>query len=187
MYILSPVAYPIALLLDWVVGKQEGLVLRKSRLKTLISLQKSLESDEVILVSAALDLKEQWVSSIMTPISHTFMLGGDVLLNDLVRHDVWASGYNQIPVHAPGDATKFIGVLSTKDLIIDQVEERQAVKELNLAPLPVMSPDLNCLEILEFFRGGKKQMVLVTECGTVNGRALGIITRSSVIENLIKE
>jgi len=186
MYIMSPVAYPITLLLDWFLGKQEQLTHGKNRLKALISLQKCLTIDEVAIVSAALNLRESWISSVMTPLAHTFTLGGDAQLNDLLRHKIWASGYNQIPVHAPGDATKFLGVLSTKDLILYPAREGQMVQDLNLAPLPVVSPDLNCLDMLKFSRGEKRQMLLVTECGTVNGRVLGIITRNNIIENLIE-
>lgn len=160
--------------------------MRKSRLKTLISLQKSLERDEVLIVSAGLDMKERCISSIMTPLSKTYTLGSDTPLDTTLRHELWASGFNQIPVHAPGDVTKLIGVLSTKDLIIDNIGGLRMVKDLNLAPLPVVSPELNCLEMLKFFRAEKKRMVLVTECGAVNGRALGIITRSNLTENLIK-
>jgi metal transporter CNNM len=185
MYLLSPVTYPIARLLDWFLGEDDGIVFGKRRLKTLISLQKSLSEEEVTIVSAALDLKETQVSSIMTPLSHIFALGSEVQLNDLLRHKLWASGFNQIPVHAPGDPTKFVGVVFAKDLIINESGQIATVKEMNIAHLPVVSPDLSCLDMLKFFRSGMSRMVLVTECGTNGGRAIGIITIRNVIENLI--
>ena len=65
MYILSPVAYPMAYLLDWALGEDDGVVFGKTRLKTSISLQKNLDVKEVTIISSTLDLKERRVVSIM--------------------------------------------------------------------------------------------------------------------------
>jgi metal transporter CNNM len=98
-----------------------------------------------------------------------------------------ASRYNCIPVHAPGNATKFIGVLLVKELIINAFEGAATIRELNLAHLPVIAPELSCLDILNFFRGRKSHVVLVTECGTSKGQAIGILTLEDITQKLIGE
>ena len=63
MYIMYPVAYPCAMLLDHILGEDHGTVYKKSGLKTLVTLHKTmgverLNQDEVTIISAVLDLKE---------------------------------------------------------------------------------------------------------------------------------
>src|SRR4051812_20942090 len=74
MYIMSPVAWPIAKLLDRLLGEDHGTIYKKAGLKTLVTLHKTLgeageqlNSDEVTIISAVLDLKEKSVGTIMTP------------------------------------------------------------------------------------------------------------------------
>lgn len=42
MYIFSPVAWPTAKLLYWLLGENHGVVYKKAGLKTLVTLHKSL-------------------------------------------------------------------------------------------------------------------------------------------------
>jgi len=60
------------------------------------------------------------------------------------------------------------------------------VKQLNLTHLPVVASDISCLDVLRFFRSGKSEMVMVTDCGTSNGRAVGILPHSDIIEILMR-
>jgi len=69
MYILAPLAWPTAKLLDWLLGEDHGTVYKKSGLKTLVTLHKNLgevsqrlNQDEVTIISAVLDLKEKSVA-----------------------------------------------------------------------------------------------------------------------------
>lgn len=75
MWLMAPVAWPTAKLLDWMLGEDHGTVYKKSGLKTLVTLHKTLGSspsdrlneDEVAIISAVLDLKAKPVGNIMTP------------------------------------------------------------------------------------------------------------------------
>lgn len=75
MYLMAPVAWPTAKLLDWMLGEDHGQVYKKSGLKTLVNLHKTLgtspsdrlNEDEVAIISAVLDLKAKPIGDIMTP------------------------------------------------------------------------------------------------------------------------
>lgn len=75
MWLMAPVAWPTAKLLDWMLGEDHGTIYKKSGLKTLVTLHKTLGSspsdrlneDEVAIISAVLDLKAKPVGDIMTP------------------------------------------------------------------------------------------------------------------------
>ncbi|KAJ6152013.1 hypothetical protein N7497_006332 [Penicillium chrysogenum] len=89
MYIMSPVAWPIAKLLDRLLGEDHGTIYKKAGLKTLVTLHKTLgeageqlNSDEVTIISAVLDLKEKSVGSIMTPMEDVFTMSADTVLDE---------------------------------------------------------------------------------------------------------
>lgn len=86
MYIMYPVAYPCAMLLDHILGEDHGTVYKKSGLKTLVTLHRTmgverLNQDEVTIIGAVLDLKEKPVSSIMTPMDRVYTMSADTILD----------------------------------------------------------------------------------------------------------
>ncbi|KAI8072705.1 hypothetical protein BC940DRAFT_291388 [Gongronella butleri] len=195
MYIMAPLAYPTALLLDYFLGESHGTVYKKAGLKTLVTMHQAvnptdvdaLTTDEVTIISAVLDLRSKPVSSIMTPIDDVFTLSTDDILNEEVVDTILSHGYSRIPVHAPQDPLNFVGMLLTKRLITYDPEDALPVKDLHISTLPETGPDTSCLDILNFFQEGKSHMALVSvNPGGQNG-ALGVITLEDVIEELIGE
>lgn len=82
MIIFSPVAYPIAKLLDVVLGEHSDSFYRRDALKALVEIharspenfEQGLSPNEVKLVRGALDLKTKRVEEVMRPINTVFML-----------------------------------------------------------------------------------------------------------------
>ncbi|KAF7727457.1 hypothetical protein EC973_007526 [Apophysomyces ossiformis] len=195
MYIMYPIAYPTALLLDYFLGESHGTVYKKSGLKSLVSLHQAvnpsdveaLTADEVTIIGAVLDLRSKPVSQIMTPIADVFTLSVDDILDEQSVDKILTAGYSRIPVHSPGDNTNFVGMLLTKRLITYDPEDGLPVKELQISTLPETGPDTSCLDILNFFQEGKSHMALVSSDPGGQSGALGVITLEDVIEELIGE
>ncbi|TGZ78448.1 DUF21-domain-containing protein [Ascodesmis nigricans] len=195
MYLMYPVAYPTALLLDYILGEDHGTVYKKAGLKTLVTLHKTLgpspsdrlNQDEVTIISAVLDLKDKPVGSIMTPISDVFTMSTDTVLDEKTMDKILSAGYSRIPIHAPGEDTNFVGMLLVKVLITYDPEDCKRVGEFPLATLPETREDTSCLDIINFFQEGKSHMVLVSETPGENSGALGVVTLEDVIEELIGE
>jgi metal transporter CNNM len=195
MYLMYPIAYPTALLLDYILGEDHGTVYKKAGLKTLVTLHKSLGShpsdrlneDEVTIISAVLDLKEKPVGAIMTPIKDVFTMSSDTILDVNTTNEILSAGYSRIPIHAPGEPTNFVGMLLVKVLITYDPEDEKRVGEFPLATLPETAEDTSCLDIVNFFQEGKSHMVLVSEYPGENNGALGVVTLEDVIEELIGE
>ncbi|KIW15840.1 hypothetical protein PV08_05890 [Exophiala spinifera] len=194
MYILAPVAWPTAKLLDYLLGEDHGTVYKKTGLKTLVSLHRSLgepgqqlNADEVTIISAVLDLKEKSVGSIMTPMEDVFTLSLDDVLDEPTMDDILSRGYSRIPIHHPDNDSNFIGMLLVKMLITYDPEDAKPVRDFALATLPETRPDTSCLDIVNFFQEGKSHMVLVSEYPGDDHGALGVVTLEDVIEELIGE
>lgn len=163
MYLMYPIAYPTALLLDYILGEDHGTVYKKAGLKTLVTLHKTLgpspserlNQDEVTIISAVLDLKDKPVGSIMTPIGDVFTMSSDNVLDEKTMNEILSQGYSRIPIHAPGDPYNFVGMLLVKILITYDPEDAMKVKDFPLATLPETAPETSCLDIVNFFQEGK--------------------------------
>ncbi|KAG2213774.1 hypothetical protein INT46_005229, partial [Mucor plumbeus] len=195
MYIMYPIAYPTALLLDFFLGESHGTIYKKAGLKTLVSLHQSvnpsdvdaLTEDEVTIIGAVLDLRSKPVSQIMTPIADVFTLSTEAILDEELVDRILLAGYSRIPVHVPGDNLNFVGMLLTKRLITYDPEDAHPVKDLQLSTLPETGPETSCLDILNFFQEGKSHMALISDDPGAHRGALGVITLEDVIEELIGE
>ncbi|CEP13929.1 hypothetical protein [Parasitella parasitica] len=195
MYIMYPIAYPTALLLDFFLGESHGTVYKKAGLKSLVSLHQAvhpsdvdaLTADEVTIIGAVLDLKSKPVSFIMTPMNDVFTLSTEDIMDEELVDKILTAGYSRIPVHTPEDKENFIGMLLTKRLITYDPEDALPLKQLPLNTLPETCPDTSCLDILNFFQEGKSHMAIVSSNPGSSSGALGVITLEDVIEELIGE
>jgi metal transporter CNNM len=192
MYVMYPIAYPIALLLDKILGEDHGTMYKRAGLKTLVTLHKSmgverLNEDEVTIISAVLDLKEKPVGDIMTPMEDVFVLSADTILDEPTMEMILHTGFNRIPIHVPDDPQNFIGMLLVRILITYDPEDALPISSFPLATLPETAPGTTCLNILNFFQEGKSHMVVVSENPGEPSGALGVVTLEDVIEELIGE
>jgi metal transporter CNNM len=195
MWILAPIAWPTAKLLDKLLGEDHGTVYKKSGLKTLVTLHKTLGSsptdrlnqDEVTIISAVLDLKDKAVGDIMTPMEDVFTMSADTILDEDTMNVILSAGYSRIPIYEPGNDQNFVGMLLVKILITYDPEDCKKVSDFALATLPETRPETSCLDIVNFFQEGKSHMVLVSEFPGENYGATGVVTLEDVIEELIGE
>lgn len=195
MWIMAPVAWPTAKLLDWLLGEDHGTVYKKAGLKTLVTLHKTLgttpgerlNEDEVTIISAVLDLKDKPVGDIMTPMGDVFTMSADTVLDEKMMDTILSQGYSRIPIYAPDNTRNFIGMLLVKILITYDPEDCWRVRDFALATLPETKPETSCLDIVNFFQEGKSHMVLVSDFPGQDKGALGVVTLEDVIEELIGE
>ncbi|KAG0364186.1 hypothetical protein BC939DRAFT_510101 [Gamsiella multidivaricata] len=192
MYIMSPIAYPIALLLDAWLGVHHGTTYRRTELKTLVSLHQvdgigELTDDEVTIIASVLDLKGKSVSQIMTPLEDVFTLSEDAILDEELMEEIVSAGYSRIPIYRHDDPSNFIGMLLVKRLITYDPEDHIAVRHFTINSLPEAAPDTSCLDILNFFQEGRSHMAMVTSEPGGLGVPVGVITLEDVIEELLGE
>lgn len=71
MALFFPISFPIAALLDRILGKEVGNVYTKNRLKNMfetLEKEKVINLSELKILQAALDLEQKTVGNVMTPI-----------------------------------------------------------------------------------------------------------------------
>lgn len=196
MYILSPIGYPIACLLDYLLGTYHDRTFSREGLKTLIMLHEvprsplnnpdRLHTLEASSICNLLSISTVSVSDIMTLIKNAFTLPSDTYLNEIVRFEILKSGFNMIPIHDAQNRERFLGFLNVKSLIgVDFTERDVMVSELELIGLRTVAPGTKLTEIMGIFRNRAADMVLITEGGKSEGKALGIVTCRDLMESTL--
>ncbi|KAG8908728.1 hypothetical protein FRC01_007256, partial [Tulasnella sp. 417] len=112
MYILSPVAYPIAKLLDWALGKEGPTTYKKAELKSFLQFHRNtnvstymspteesplpLTDEEIGILNGVLSLSEKRVADIMTPMHDVVTLSADQLAHE--GDERWAKRHHPLPL-----------------------------------------------------------------------------------------
>ncbi|GBE85783.1 hypothetical protein SCP_0803050 [Sparassis crispa] len=106
IWVLGIVAYPVAKLLEFVLGPHHGIIYRRAELKELIAMHSKagelggdLKSDTVTIIGGALDLQEKVVKQAMTPIKDVFMLSIDAKLDYEMLRKICLTGHSRVPVY----------------------------------------------------------------------------------------
>lgn len=123
LFVLYPVAKPLGMMLDCMVGHDAGQVYDRNELKKLIRLhcekfsdKSGIDMDQVRMMLNAMDLNELTVDAAMTPMAKAVMLEADAVLDTALERRLWEYGISRIPVYQ-GTRDNIIGVLYVKDLI----------------------------------------------------------------------
>ncbi|KAF8190069.1 hypothetical protein BJ912DRAFT_1142806 [Pholiota molesta] len=191
MYILSPIAWPIAKLLDCVLGTNEQHTYKKAELKSFLQFHRTgdepLRDDEITILNGVLELNTKKIATIMTPLKDTVILGADDILDYAAVHAILQSGYSRFPVHEKGKKYAFIGLLLVKTLLTYDPKRALPVSAFPLSILPEASPSINCFQALDYFQTGRAHLLLISRTPGLPGGALGVITLEDIIEEILAE
>jgi len=202
MCIFYPLAKPIAILLDVVLGHHMTTRYNDADLKTLVDLhvqselQQHLEATsqqrhglmpwQAKIIHGAIDLKDAEVSRFMTSSKHMYCLSEDTVLNFELLDDLLHSGYSRVPIYR-GKRSSITGILHVKKLITVNPEQSLTIRSSGVElrePLKV-NPDTNLLDLLSMFKMGKGHFALVIDPNFTED-IQGFITLEDVIEELVR-
>lgn len=191
MYLFAPVAWPIAKLLDYVLGANETHTYKKAELKSFLQFHRTgeepLRDDEISILNGVLELNTKNVETIMTPIKDVVTLSIDTILDHNTVDAILNSGYSRIPVHESGDPLAFRGLLLVKKLLTYDPAKALPVSYIKLSILPEALPSINCFQALDYFQTGRAHLLLVSRTPGHAGGGIGVITLEDIIEEIISE
>jgi len=102
MVLLLPVTYPMAWVLDRVLGKELATTYSNAEMLKLLQIhveENAMDPDTAIAMTGALKYKEMAVRDVMTPLSNVFMLKTDEKLSFETIAKIFKTGYSRIPVY----------------------------------------------------------------------------------------
>ncbi|KAJ7726386.1 hypothetical protein B0H16DRAFT_1677398 [Mycena metata] len=178
IYFLGIVAWPVAKLLEFVLGSHHGIIYRRAELKELIAMHSShathggdLRNDTVTIIGATLDLQEKVVRQAMTPISEVFMLSIDSLLDYDLLKQICLTGHSRVPVYEELDVNgnklrKIIGILLVKQCVLLDPKDAIPLRKIPLNKVPFIPNNEPLLGLLDKFQEGRSHMAIVSRFST---------------------
>ncbi len=188
IFILLPITYPIAFLLDKLLGKEMPNLYSKRELMHIVSeLEESehsdLDSDEKRIVHGALQFSHTRVREVMTEKESVVSFDEHSRLDQEFIDKLSEFDYSRYPVYS-GNQDNIIGILFAKDLITeDPGIEICTTKEAFSKDFLEVRPRQKLDTVLTVMLKNRQHMGIVM---TKNQQFLGVITLEDIIEVIIQ-
>lgn len=160
MVITFPVAFPLSILLDKILGEELGQVYSREKLAELIKLgadKKDIKHEELNIIEGALQLTKKTAADVMTQIDDVYMVDYTAILDFETMTDILHTGYTRVPVFEK-ERLNIVALLNVKDLAFvdpdDKIPLRTVCKFYN-HPITFVFEDTRLNQLLEEFRKGE--------------------------------
>lgn len=185
IFIFYPLAKPLSMVLDKMLGEELPTVYSKKELEKLIEQQEGLQEsmidgDEKRIMKGALSFSEKTAEEIMTPRVAMVSVAFDEKLSHERIDTLRESGHSRIPVYRD-HADNIIGILYVKDLIGHNLEGKTA-GELARRSVIFVGPNKPLDDLLNDFKRTRNHLFVVAD--NADG-VVGIVTIEDVIEEII--
>jgi metal transporter CNNM len=176
-----PLSYPIAIVMDKVIGIQGKTRYSNNDLRELIKLHtinaiKEFEPDEEIkkneiglsneqvqFMIGALDIKTEKVKQIMIPLKDCEMMEYNTIINEEFLRNLMIKGYSRIPIYI-NHRNNVVGILRMKQLLGVHPSDNLRLEDLHLEltnPF-IVSEDMKAIDLLNEFRKGMSHMAFIS-------------------------
>lgn len=166
MMLLSPLAYPLAWVLDWLIPEHETLTTR-NEVRALVDVQREIAAergvasgeafheDEADLVRGALSLSAKLVADVMVPLADVFTLPSSAVLDEPTMRTLLLAGHSRVPVYHGPDPSSCTSFLLLKDQLLCNPADATPVAKLRThAPIWV-GPESSLFGLLNSFQEGQ--------------------------------
>ncbi|MAZ56628.1 hypothetical protein CL653_02465 [bacterium] len=188
MFVSFPITFPIAYLLDKLLGDEIPSVYSHREIMELISEHEdsehsAIDEDEERIIHGALQFSHRTVREVMTPAEKVTMFDENRLLDSNFFTEVNQHGFSRYPVYS-GNPTNISGILYAKDLIVE--DEMIAIKNTDEAfetDFLTLRADENLDNVLAKMLKKKRHIGIVLNRKKV---FIGVITLEDIIEEIIQ-
>ena len=205
LVLTAPVAWPIAKLLDYLLGREISSVLSRTMLLELININleethkgSGLTSEDGKLLKGALTFKDRSVGDVMTPLPNCYFLSEDTLLDAQTIMDILSHGHTRIPVTRTGSADDVYAVLFCKDLLGIGFERNARLKDVldtfgATQRVVRVSRAMKLNETMDICKQTRQHLVLVcseadfAKSAGEGAPVIGLATMEDLIEELIQD
>lgn len=188
LLVFYPVAKPLAIMLDGILGEELPRVFSKKELELLLEDQaeykrSQFDKYELDILKGGLKFSEKTVKEIMTPMKEAYYVHSkDVLTKDKLD-EIKGSGHSRIPVKS-NTTGRFIGLLYAKDLINCDLYQNIQVKSFMRKSVKIIKEEKKLDGVLDLFKRTKVHLFFVINSHL---KVVGIVTLEDVIEEIVGE
>lgn len=186
IFILFPICWPIAWLLDKFLGEEMPTIYSKHELMKIVEehedVQESdVDADEERIIRGALSFSDKTAGQIMTPRTVVYALEVNSILDDKLLKEIQKRGFTRIPVYEE-TTDNIVGILYTKSLLGIRKGTKIA-KVLKKHNLTIVDKNFNLDKLLNMFIKQREHMAFVKN--EYQGLE-GVVTLEDVIEEVLK-
>ncbi|KAF8346451.1 hypothetical protein F5887DRAFT_1271775 [Amanita rubescens] len=208
IYALGIIAWPVAKLLEFVLGSHHGIIYRRAELKELIAMHSAhaahggdLKMDTVAIIGATLDLQEKVVKQAMTPIEDVFMLSIDSRLDYDLMKKICETGHSRVPVYEeidiPGYSSsteggertqrvkRILGILLVKNCVMLDPKDATPLRKIPLNIVPFVPNNESLLHILDRFQEGRSHMAIVSRFSMEKAASVKEVVKRGLTQRLL--
>jgi metal transporter CNNM len=188
MILLSPIAYPIAYLIDKLLGEEIPSLHSRNEVMHIVSeLEKSehsdVDEDEGRIVHGALKFSHTTVREVMTSKERVISFDKNQKIDDQFIETITDAAFSRYPIYN-GNPENIVGILYSKDLISEEedisiYQTEDAFEESFLKVRPEEKLDIVLGKMLK----RKKHMGIVM---SKNNTFFGVVTLEDIIEEIIQ-
>ncbi|MCA9355322.1 DUF21 domain-containing protein [Candidatus Kaiserbacteria bacterium] len=187
--IFLPISYPIAKMLDYILGSELPTTYSHKELMDIISEHEDselslIDADEERIMHGALQFSRTRVREVMTEAENVVSFDENQRLNDDFFNLINDHGFSRLPIYS-GIPDNIIGLLYVKDLIVE--DEDISIKETEEAferkYLTVQAQDM-LDSVLGRMLKSRHHIAIVRN---KNKKFVGIITLEDIIEEIIQQ
>ena len=187
VFLFFPVAYPLAWLLDKLLGAELSTIWSKKEIAEIIkhhenSNESIIDKDEKKIILGALDFSDKTAETILTPRNVVFALNANTMITHDVLDNIKNMGFTRIPVYEK-ELDNIIGVLYVKTLIGFKPDQITIICDVcDKKNLIHINKDVHLDRLLNIFLFKKKHIGFVYNDF---GSFLGIVTLEDIIEEIL--
>lgn len=184
--ILYPIAFPLSLVLNKMLGSELPTIWSKNELREIIkfhedSKDSELDADEERIMLGALSYSSKTVKDIMTPRTIMFTLEINSALDHKTIQGIKRHGFTRIPVYQ-NQIDNIIGILNVKDILGLEpgVKTAEVYRQNNITYVPETK---KLDELMNELLKSRNHLAFVKD---EFGSLMGIVTLEDIIEEVLK-
>lgn len=186
--LLYPFTWPIAFVLDRILGEEMPTKYSKREIMEIVSELEEIgdgqiDADEERIVHGALQFSHTTVREAMTPKSSVIVFDEHQRFNDEFISELATHSYSRYPIYS-GNPDNIVGILYTKDLLLENPDIKlKEAKDAYDSKFLTVKPDDKLDRVLALMLKSYQHMAIVR---TQQKDFLGVITLEDIIEEIIQ-
>lgn len=182
--VLYPVAFPMAKLLDWMLGHEDSAeIFTREELSAMMQIirnnamsikymededededaEEPLSTNEVNVITGVLGLAKKSIRDVCVPMDKVNMLSSEQVFDRTTIEAIDKCGHSRLPVFNGADTTDIKGFFLVKRLISVNPEMAVPLTSIPLQQPLVVGAAQSLLDVLAVFQMGHSHMALVSE------------------------
>ncbi len=189
IFILYPIAFPMAWILNRVLGEELATIWNKKEIEEIIrhhedADESEIDADEERILLGALAFSDMTADKIATPRPVVYTLSTETVIDKELILTIKEKGFSRIPVSSSANNVDDIkGILLVKDLLAIDMEAGIKVEELVRPDVLFIKEKMRLDDLLNHFLADKKHLACIfDEFGVFQG----VVSLEDVIEEILK-